>query len=186
MLTAHKQRFIRSSKLSTAKTGGFTLIEILVTVLILGIALLGLAGMQAVGLQQSQSTYFRTQADLLARDLADRMRVNRNGAAPELGATGERDANLSPYLFGGGAAPVGDCAGANADCSAEEMADQDMSEWVNEVNRLPAGTAYVTAESETLLRIQIVWDERRNGATGLGCDPTNEDDLACLFLNVEI
>jgi type IV pilus assembly protein PilV len=168
------------------KQVGFTLIEILVTVLIMGIALLGLAGMQAVGLQQSQSTYFRTQADLLARDLADRMRATRNGAAPEVDATGQRDANNGFYLFGGGAAPAGACVGANADCTAEEMAEQDLSEWVGAVNDLPAGDAFVTAESPSLLRIQIVWDERRNGAQGLGCDPTDEDDLACLFLNVEI
>lgn len=58
---------------------GFTLIEILVTMLVMAIGFLGLAALQTSGLQQSQNTYFRTQADILARDIADRMRANRFG-----------------------------------------------------------------------------------------------------------
>ena len=60
---------------------GFTLIEVLVAILILGIGILGMAGMQAMSVRESQNTYFRTQADMLAYDIVDRMRANRGEAA---------------------------------------------------------------------------------------------------------
>ncbi len=56
---------------------GFTLLEILVAVLVLSIGLLGIAGLQVTGLRFNHSAYARTQATLLAYELADRMRANR-------------------------------------------------------------------------------------------------------------
>jgi type IV pilus assembly protein PilV len=59
-----------------AINGGFTLIEVLVAMTILGVGLLGLAGMQIAGMRGSHSAYLRTQATFAAYDLADRMRSN--------------------------------------------------------------------------------------------------------------
>ena len=54
----------RLSKLSQiAKAHGFTLIEVMVTVFILSVGILGVAGMQAVSVRESGNTYHRTQAD---------------------------------------------------------------------------------------------------------------------------
>lgn len=62
---------------------GFTLIEVLVTVLILAIGLLGLAGLQSRMLEGQFEAYQRAQAMLLAEDMASRIRSNateaRNG-----------------------------------------------------------------------------------------------------------
>lgn len=55
---------------------GFTLIEVLVAVLVLSIGLLGIAGLQTRSLQFNGDAYYRTQAQLLATDLAERMRAN--------------------------------------------------------------------------------------------------------------
>ena len=55
---------------------GFTLIEILITLLILSIGLLGLAGLQTKGLQYDQVAFMRSQAAIMADDIADRMRAN--------------------------------------------------------------------------------------------------------------
>ena len=40
---------------------GFTLIELLVALLVLGVALLGLAGLQSVAVQENRSALLRTQ-----------------------------------------------------------------------------------------------------------------------------
>jgi len=48
----------------------------LVAMLVLAIGLLGLAGLQVVGLRNNQSAYLRAQATQLAYDMADRMRTN--------------------------------------------------------------------------------------------------------------
>ncbi len=153
---------------------GFTLIEILVTMLVLAIGFLGLAALQSTGLQQSQNTYFRTQADILARDVADRMRANRLGVLN------------GSYEFAGAAVPADQgCAAAGADCTELEMATQDLHEWMLRVQTLPGGDATVAANGN-LQTVTIMWDELRNGAAGTNCDPNDPADLACLVINVEI
>jgi len=54
---------------------GFTLIEIAVAVFILAIGVLGVTGMQSVGVRESQNTYFRGQANLLVGEWAETMRM---------------------------------------------------------------------------------------------------------------
>lgn len=56
---------------------GFTLLEVLVTMVIMAIGLLGLAALMASSLRNNHSAYQRTQAAFLAYDIIDRMRVNR-------------------------------------------------------------------------------------------------------------
>lgn len=56
---------------------GVTLIEILVTVVIVSVGLLGVAALQAVSYRDNYSAYLRGQASALADDILDRMRANR-------------------------------------------------------------------------------------------------------------
>jgi len=58
------------------KHKGFTLIEVLVSMIVLAIGLLGLAGLQMSSLRNNLSAYHRSQATQLAYDMADRMRTN--------------------------------------------------------------------------------------------------------------
>ena len=62
------------------KQRGFSMIEVLVTVLILAIGLLGLAGLQTTALRSNHSALLRSQATVLAYDIADRLRANRTAA----------------------------------------------------------------------------------------------------------
>jgi type IV pilus assembly protein PilV len=59
---------------------GASLIEVLISMLILALGLLGFAGMHMVGLKSNHSAQLRSQATLLAHDLADRMRSARDAA----------------------------------------------------------------------------------------------------------
>src|SRR5690606_15802942 len=58
---------------------GFTMIEILVTLVILMIGLLGIAGLMAQGQRASFEAYQRQQALALANDMAERVKANRPG-----------------------------------------------------------------------------------------------------------
>ncbi len=60
---------------------GLTLIEVLVTILILSIGLLGMAGLQSRLQQSEMEAYQRSQALLLLNDMANRIATNRNNAA---------------------------------------------------------------------------------------------------------
>src|SRR3954468_11288154 len=55
---------------------GFSLIEVLVSVLVLAIGVIGAAGMQLTALRTSQQSAFQTAALELAADMADKMRAN--------------------------------------------------------------------------------------------------------------
>lgn len=67
-------------------TRGVGMIEILITVLVLSIGLLGLAALQGFSLQSNQTAHHRTIATNIAYELLDHMRVNRrhvlNGELP--------------------------------------------------------------------------------------------------------
>lgn len=57
---------------------GVTMIEILVTLLVLGIGLLGVAALQGVSLRTGQVSYLRTQATNIAYSVADHARAHRS------------------------------------------------------------------------------------------------------------
>lgn len=70
------------------KNAGFSLIEIMVTVVILMVGLLGLAGLQGRALTSQMESYQRSQALILLRDMADRISANRGLAASYVGNLG--------------------------------------------------------------------------------------------------
>lgn len=123
------------------KQTGFTLIEILVTVVISAIGLLGLAGLQAAALSYNSTAYQRSQATNLAYDIIDRARAN--AAAARNG-----DYNVS---FGFSNQGTG------------TLAQQDLSEWRQSlINSLPAGTAEVFWDNvNRVFRVIVQWDDSR-------------------------
>jgi type IV pilus assembly protein PilV len=59
---------------------GFAMIEVLVTLIIVLVGLLGAAGVLVVGHQSSVEAYQRTQALILLEDMLDRLSANRQAA----------------------------------------------------------------------------------------------------------
>lgn len=57
---------------------GTSLLEVLIAVVILSIGLLGLAGLQVAGLRVNQGAMQRSQATMLAYDILDRVRSDRD------------------------------------------------------------------------------------------------------------
>jgi len=66
------------------KQHGFSLIEILISVLVFGVGILGLGGLQIASLKGSNNAHYRTTASVLAMDLSDRMRSNLNAVSAGL------------------------------------------------------------------------------------------------------
>lgn len=58
---------------------GFTLVEIMVTMVVMTIGFLGLAGLQATALRSNSGATLRTQAVIYANDMAERIRANPAG-----------------------------------------------------------------------------------------------------------
>ncbi|MDO5610328.1 MAG: type IV pilus modification protein PilV [Pseudomonadota bacterium] len=58
---------------------GVSLIEVMVSVLILGVGLLGIAAMQAAALRNNEGAYGRSQAVIQSYNIIEAMRANRGG-----------------------------------------------------------------------------------------------------------
>ncbi|NJC38242.1 type IV pilus assembly protein PilV [Xanthomonas arboricola] len=72
-----KKRF---QNFSVRQSSGFSLIEVLIAVLILGFGLLGFALLQTMSVRFVQSANYRTQATNLSYELLDQIRINRVAA----------------------------------------------------------------------------------------------------------
>lgn len=149
---------------------GFTLLEVLVAVLILSIGLLGIAGLQAKGLQFNHSAYLRTQATFLAYDITDRMRANIVAV------------NAGSYNNGSAAVDTNCITAASTSCTPAIMAGHDLYEWDAALaSALPGGVGvvcvdtYVNTETSTKASpdcgtgastqyaVKIWWTDDRSG-----------------------
>jgi type IV pilus assembly protein PilV len=123
---------------------GFTLIELMVAITIFAIGMLGLAALQAQGLKYNSNAYERSQAVLLAYDMADRIRAN----------VGVGGANA---LYGSIATPLVAATCVNTTCTSNQMAAADEFEWLSLVAlTLPGGVGTVTSAGN-IYTVTINW-----------------------------
>lgn len=121
---------------------GVGLIEVMISVLILGIGLLGVAAMQATALRNNQSALERTQATIQSYSILDAMRANRNIA------------------LGGGYNLARTCAAP----AAGTLAQNDLRRWISSLkttlgdNDGSCGTIACNGDTCT---ITVEWDDSR-------------------------
>ena len=143
-----------------ARQSGFSLLEVLVAVLIMSIGLAGLAGMQALGVKNNHSAYHRSQATVLAYDMADRMRANTSTVGNY----------LTSHMTLTSANIQADCQSTSG-CTAVNLAKNDLYEWRTALNAaLPFPTGEITLAG-TIYTINVSWDDDRTGAVDVD-DPT--------------
>lgn len=121
---------------------GFGLLEVLVTILILSVGLLGMAALQLNAMKFNQTASVRTHAVVLAYDIADRMRANRAVA---------RAGGYSISL--------------TASASGRGIAGSDLTAWKEAIaSSLPNGQGAVSV-SGNVTKITVQWDESRSGGS---------------------
>jgi type IV pilus assembly protein PilV len=128
---------------------GFSLIEILVSLLLIAIALTGVAALLATTHKNAASSYLRTQASLLGNDIAEKMRANRATVL----------ANPTAYTQ----IPTR-CSALSTTATA---AEQDLRQFICLVkSTFPGGDAAIGFDSATnILTIGVSWDDSR-GTSG--------------------
>ena len=133
------------------RAAGFGMVEVLVTLVLLSVGLMGIAKLQLISLRAVHASTVRGQAVLLAYDLADRMRANRFGVV---------DLNGAPVGFYNRADAAtyeepsdNNCtqgAGAADECTIDEMAAHDIQEWDESIaDLLPGGLGWVCVDSDS-------------------------------------
>ena len=132
------------SIICAARTRGFSLIEVLVTLVVLAIGLLSLAALQLATLRNNNSALTRSEATTLVYDILDRMRANRMPAIQ-----GDYDIVMT------------------ADAPAEsDIAGRDLQAWLNALSEnLPSGDgaiAVVGRQATVTVQWSENWDEGLN------------------------
>lgn len=142
---------------------GFSMIEVLVTLLIISLALLGTAGLQAYSMRLNQGSQFRTQAVFLAADLAERMEANKPGSVA--GSYVQATKTVANPLTTACIAAV---------CDGPRLAAADLVQWENAVvTALPQASWTVVqsaAGNPSTYTITISWVDRRSDTTNAAFD----------------
>lgn len=139
---------------SSATQYGFSMLEILITLVIVAIALLGTAGLQAYAMRMNKSGQFRTQAVFLASDILDRIEANKDNT------TGAVAGN---YVIAGSGTPPAltfpdPCAGAP--CTAAQLANRDVNQWENAVASLLPQANWSVTTSGVAYTVVLGWTDR--------------------------
>ncbi|MEW6682431.1 MAG: type IV pilus modification protein PilV [Nitrospirota bacterium] len=132
-------------------TAGFTLIEVLITIFVLTVGLLGLAALQAQALRASGSGGAQTTANALLRNVADRILYNAG--------------NINAY------SGMDTSSGARPNCPVlipAAVCQQDFTNWQSSVAALPSGRltiAVVAGATFNTAVATVTWQDRMGGHT---------------------
>lgn len=150
---------------------GFSLLEVLVTLVIVAIGLLGVAGLQVAAVKLADVSLIRTQGIQLTSEITEKIRANYSAIS--------RD-QLSSYTVAYGTAPTG-----------TTLAAQDIAAWKTSLALLPNGDGKIDVARDTscvtvtnfvdcqLVTITIRWsDERaRGGKAASASDPAKANEF---------
>jgi len=118
----------------TRKQTGFSLLEVLISIVVLAIGLLGLAALQTTSLKNNHSAQYRTTATVLSYDIIDRMRLNQT----------------ADYSLTLAATPSG-----------ATLKDTDLLAWTTNLsNELPAGDGAIAINGD-IVTVTVQWDDSR-------------------------
>ena len=150
-LTRRPQRVCRTAPVLAVRQKGATLIEVMVTALVLAVGLLGLSALQVFAVQSSQQAYHRSQATVIAYEIGDWVRAHRSQI-------------------------LDDVAGGGGQTSVRGF-ETGTSYWPALVaERLPGGTVALDQWNVGLeqVRITVSWQDDRNIESQQGVHDASE------------
>lgn len=146
---------------------GAGLVEMMVSMLVLGVGLLGVLSLQANGVSSNQRAIFLTEAQVLAQDMADRI---RSFGSDGLGARDDTYNNLYNSTDTGtrGGAQAYSKKTCSTACDADATVALDQYEWEAALDEtsLPGGIGKIIVRDNSLNQyiVRVFWDQDRTGA----------------------
>jgi type IV pilus assembly protein PilV len=154
---------------------GMTLLEVLVSLVIIAIGLLGIAAMLLLANKANNSSYAKQQAVQSVYNIFDRIRanyqaaINGNYSISNIGGNGYPTTLSPPSMMCNSTA-----------CNPSQLASYDTWYWLsNDVSRLPNGSGSITTATGaagTVITVTVQWDDspaqNQVGAAG-AIAPTN-------------
>lgn len=132
------------------KQRGIGLVEVLVALLLLAVGVLGFSALQFRAMDAAQEATERTAAINIARDLAERMRINRLGFASYQTAINTKQQETACF---------GAAVGYTPNCSSAKIAAYDATEIIAKAQE--AGQTIVVADcvASSLKCIYVSWGQ---------------------------
>lgn len=156
MQTLYKAPISMKQRFNAPHVAGFSLVEVLVSIVVLSFGMLGMVGMQAAALQANHEARFQSAALVFARELAEMIRGNK--------VEGIRPTATNPYI-GAFTFPITPttasycmsvATGTTACTGTADIANAEMTDWLHRVNfELPSA------------RVAICYDDTPFDANGL-------------------
>jgi type IV pilus assembly protein PilV len=158
-------------KLMSPKRNGFSLIEVMVSLVILVIGLIGIFNLHILAKQGSFESFQQTQASYFANDIINRMRINNGQLATYAGTyTGTTITSATSCDV---------AVGGNANCTNIETRNWDLYQWEraflgeNEqspdnknVGGLDSPTACIDIDASNNVTVVITWKGVRASTDG--------------------
>ncbi len=139
------------------RESGFSMLEILVSMIIIMIGVLGIAGMQLLSINNTEIARYQSLASLLASSMTGQMQSNVaywGGVSTTI--------TIAGAVITGGPAAGGSCL--NTVCTAPKLAYYDLQNWGSAVaSTLPSGTGTITCApipAPTVCTVTLSWSEK--------------------------
>lgn len=135
------------------KQAGTGLVEVLVSLLVIAIGILGMAGVHSQTLQYNQSSYVQSQATFLASGMLDRIEVNRalakSGNNYQVGLTEQQFSQCQQSDYPGGC--------ESGSCDPQALAAYDILQWKFQLAcQLPGSQGSITYQDSGDARIYTI------------------------------
>jgi type IV pilus assembly protein PilV len=139
------------------KQNGATLIEALVSILVLSLGLLGIAGMQLSALNFQKSSWATHRIAELTSDISERIRSNPSGAK-------NGSYTLTPtYSVAKSATMTNNLCRASgaADCTTDKIANDDLRDWLKKSQEiLPGGAVRLEGSTAAGFVITVMYKDK--------------------------
>tara|TARA_R110002049_G_scaffold85550_15_gene217502 strand:- start:2442 stop:3047 length:606 start_codon:yes stop_codon:yes gene_type:complete len=154
---------------------GFTLLEVMISLVVLAIGVMGIIGLQASTYRQLQTSQNFSKAAMLASDMADRMLANQGQVAADAYLHDSGD-NLTE--------PSPDCG--SLACTPTQLAAYDTWYWQTELlgvrdgTRVPGSLPEASGEvyrSGIDYIVIVRWNDSLDSETGEDCDALDPEDV---------
>ena len=138
-----------------SKNIGFSLLEILISLVIMSVGMVGLAGLKIVAIKGENESHFRHEASLLMMELADRIRANSAGVdAGSYEAHGSISVTTAPSVL---------CD--EGSCSASQLATFDMYSVAKKISvAVPGSSVSITCPSNDCSTISAIEEDNSDPA----------------------
>lgn len=151
---------------------GFSIIEVLVALLVLGIGIMGYAALQLKSVSLTEETYSRSQAMSIAQDLIERARVNFSDAAKARYLAADNWAGDIPEAAPVSCVQTQSLPSSEHFCSTAEMADQDIVDTRKQAAQVLSDGKVLFDQCESIYCVTVAW-----GDTSVAdCDQTDFAD----------